>query len=105
MSGLDRRKEGMEAKLKIDSELRFKVEMRRDRALGQWAAEQMGLVGADADEYVKAVIHSDFEEVGSDDVIRKIVADFEAKGFGIDAAAVRAELDRFEKAARDELIK
>ena len=104
MSDLDRRKEGMDAKLKVESELRFKVEMHRDKALGRWAAEKLGLSGADADAYVKSVVHSDFEESGSEDVVRKIAADFSAKNVDISADEIRTELARCEGAARQELM-
>lgn len=103
MSDLDRRKEGMEAKFKVESDIRFKAQMHRNKALALWAADKMGYDEAAAEAYVKAVIHADFEETGSEDVVRKIVGDFEAKGVAIDADAVRAELDRCEKAAHDEL--
>ncbi|MFK7962212.1 MAG: DUF1476 domain-containing protein [Phycisphaerales bacterium] len=104
MSDLDRRREAMEAKFKVDSELRFKVEMHRNRALGHWAAEKMGMAGDEVDAYVATVVKADFEEVGSDDVVRKIVADFEAKNVAIDADQVQQELERCDDAAREALL-
>ena len=63
-----------------DEELKFKATARRNKLLGLWAAEKLGLSGADADAYAKEVVMADFEEAGDDDVFRKIRKDFDAKG-------------------------
>ena len=80
MTTFDKREEGFEKKFAIDEELRFKANARRNRLLGQWAAQKLGLSGAEADEYAKAIVLADFEEPGEDDVFRKIRKDFDAKG-------------------------
>jgi hypothetical protein len=78
MANLDDRQKGFEKKFAIDEELKFKANARRNKLLGLWAAEKLGKSGAEAEEYAKSVVRADFEEVGDDDVFRKIRADFDA---------------------------
>lgn len=102
MSGLDDRKEGMDAKLAHDNELRFKVMNRRNKLLGLWAAELLGKTGQDASDYAKEVVKSDFEEPGDDDVHRKVVKDLE--GTATTPEQVRAEMDRLVHVAHDQIV-
>jgi hypothetical protein len=80
MTTFDKREEGFEKKFAHDEELRFKANARRNKLLGLWAAEKMGLSGPAPDAYAKEVVVADFEEAGDDDVFRKIRKDFDAKG-------------------------
>lgn len=80
MTTFDKREEGFEKKFAHDEELRFKAYAKRNKQLGLWAGEKMGLAGADADAYAKSVVLADFEEAGEDDVFRKVRADLDAKG-------------------------
>ena len=78
MSEMDKRAAGFESKFAHDAELRFKAEARRNKLLGLWAADLIGISGDEANDYAKEVIKSDFEEAGDNDVFRKVKADFEA---------------------------
>jgi len=80
MTTFDKREEGFEKQFAHDEELRFKANARRNKMLGAWAANQLGLSGTDADAYSKEVVMADFEEAGDEDVFRKIRKDFDAKG-------------------------
>jgi hypothetical protein len=80
MTTFDKREEGFEKQFAHDEELKFKATARRNKLLGLWAAEKLGLSGADAEEYAKSVVLADFEEPGDHDVLRKIRRDFDAKG-------------------------
>ncbi len=71
MTAFDDRKTAAEAKFKHDQELQFKVIARRNKLLGLWAAEQMGMSGQDAEAYAKQVVIADFEEPGDADVLRE----------------------------------
>src|SRR6476659_1683546 len=79
MTTFDKREEGFEKKFAHDEELRFKATARRNKLLGLWAAEKLGLSDADADAYAKSVVLADFEEAGEHDVFRKIRKDFDDK--------------------------
>ena len=80
MTTFDKREESFEKKFAIDEELRFKATARRNKFLGLWAAQKLGLSGTEADAYAKEVVLADLEETGDDDVFRKIRKDFDAKG-------------------------
>ena len=73
----DKREEGFEKKFAHDEELRFKATARRNRMLGQWAAEKLGLKGADAEAYARELVVAD---VGGTGVFAKLRKDFDAKG-------------------------
>jgi len=79
MTTFDKREEGFEKKFAHDEELRFKASARRNKLLGLWAAEKMGLAGPAAEAYAKEVVMADFEEAGDDDVFRKLRKDFDAR--------------------------
>ena len=80
MTTFDKREEAFEQQFAHDEELRFKATARRNKLLGLWAAEKLGLKGAEADSYALSVVMSAFESTGAPDVMRKIRGDFDAKG-------------------------
>lgn len=80
MASFEDREKGFERKFAHDEELKFKATARRNRLLGLWAAEQMGITGDAAQTYAREVIKADLIEPGEEDVFRKIRGDFDAKG-------------------------
>ncbi len=93
MTTFDERKDSFEKKFVHDEELKFKAEARRNRMLGQWAAEKLGKSGDEAVAYAKSVVEADFEEAGDADVLRKVAGDLAAKGSGeLEVKAKMAEL-------------
>lgn len=102
MTTFDKREEGFEKKFAHDEELRFKANARRNKMLGQWAAEKLGLTGDEAAAYAKDVVMSDFDEAGDHDVFRKIRADFDAKSVAQSDHQIRRTMDDLmEKAIAD----
>ena len=93
MNTFDQRKEGFENKFAHDEELRFKAGARRNKLLGLWAAEKMGIAGPAADAYAKEVVVADFEEAGDEDVFRKVRKDFDAKGVAESDHQIRRTMD------------
>lgn len=93
MDSFDDRKRAAEAKFAHDADLRFRAEARRNKLVGLWAAAKLGLKDEQANAYAKEVVAADFVEAGDADVIRKIAADFAAKGLKITDADIRKELD------------
>ena len=93
MTSFDKREEGFEKKFAMDADQKFKAEARRNKLLGLWAAEKLGISGDAAAAYAKEVVASDFEEAGDGDVLRKVAGDFSAKGIAITEAQVRAKMD------------
>lgn len=104
MTTFDDRERAFETKFARDEEMAFRVSARRNRLLGQWAAEKMGLTPEEADAYSKAVMQADFEEAGFEDVIRKLVGDLIAANVETDEAEVRAALEEKTVEARRQLM-
>lgn len=102
MTSFDNREQAFENKFAHDQELQFKVAARRDKLVGLWAAEKLGLDAGEAEAYAKQVILSDLEEAGDEDVIRKLVADLAE--VGIDEAGVRAALAEQGDVARRQIM-
>jgi len=103
MTTFDKREEGFERKFAHDEELRFKANARRNKLLGLWAAEKMGLSGSAADAYSKEVVVADFEEAGDDDVLRKVSKDFKAKGVGQSDPQIRQTMDALMRQAIEQI--
>ena len=93
MTTFDKREEGFEKKFAIDEELKFKADARRNKLLGLWVAEQLGLSGEAAASYAREVVAADFEEAGDRDVVHKVTADLAAKGVAISNVALGAKMD------------
>lgn len=104
MTTFDDRERGEEAKFARDEEMQFRIAARRNRLLGEWAADKMGLSDAEADAYAKSVVQADFEEAGDEDVIRKLLGDFTSAGIETTDAEVRAALDEKHVEARRQLM-
>lgn len=105
MTTFDDREKSFEQKYKHDQELQFKVNARRNRLLGLWAAERLGLSGAAADEYAKTVVQADFERPGDSDVVEKVLKDLTDKGVSVTEVQVRKEMERLLAVAKEQIMK
>jgi hypothetical protein len=103
MSSFDEREKSFERKFQQDQELAFKVKARRNKLLGQWAAERLGLSGEAAERYAQQVMQADLERPGVEDIIAKVAGDFAKKGLALDATRVRVELQRCTEDAKKQL--
>lgn len=101
MTTFEDRENAFEAKFAHDEELLFKANARRNKLLGLWAAGLLGKTGDDAQEYAKAVVISDFEEAGHEDVVRKVAGDLGDKA---DAATIRAKMDELMVEAKAQIM-
>jgi hypothetical protein len=93
MAGFNEREKAFESKFKHDEELRFKANARRNKLLGLWAAEKMGLGEAEASAYAIEVVKSDFVKAGDDDVLHKVLTDLQARGVDTSEHLVRKHMD------------
>lgn len=103
MTTFDDRERGFESKFALDQEQEFKAGARRNKLLGQWAAGLMGLALARVDEYAKAVVKSDFELPGDEDVLRKVFEDLKGSGVAVTEGDVRMKMDELLAQARDQI--
>ena len=103
MTTFDDRERAQEAKFAHDAELNFKAEARRNRLLGEWAADKMGLADERRADYAKAVVKSDFEQPGDEDVFRKVMQDLEGAGLGVRESELRSKMDELMAVAREQI--
>jgi hypothetical protein len=92
MTTFDKREEGFEKQFAIEEELKFKADARRNKLLGLWVAEQLGLSGDAVASYAREVVAADFEQAGDRDVVHKVTADLAAKGITIQEAQLRTKM-------------
>ena len=104
MMTFDHRENAFENKFAHDADLHFKITARRNKLLGHWAAEKMGLTPEETAAYATAVVQADFEEAGDEDVVRKSMGDLTSAGVEIDDAAIRAALEEQMIEARRQFI-
>ncbi|MBW6529445.1 DUF1476 domain-containing protein [Sphingomonas sp. RRHST34] len=104
MTTFEDRQRAFEAKFARDEEVAFRIVARRNRLVGQWAAELMQLTPAETDAYARAVVQADFEEAGDEDVVRKVYGDLTAANVDVDEAAVRRALEEKTIEARRQLL-
>ena len=100
MTSFQDRERAEEAKFAHDADTQFRIQARRNRLLGEWAAERMQLSPAETEAYAKAVVQADFEETGDEDVIRKLLGDLTAAGVDTTEAEVRTALEAKQVEAR-----
>ncbi|GLQ34202.1 aldolase [Amylibacter marinus] len=101
MSTFDDRGDAFENKFAHDAELKFKVEARRNKLLGLWAAGLLGKVGDSADAYAVEVVKADFEEAGDEDVYRKVAGDLADK---VSEEDIRAKMIAFMADAKTQIM-
>ena len=101
MSTFYRREKGEEAKYARNEELRFKINARRNKLLGLWAAERMGMQGADAEAYAKECVLADFEEPGEEDVFRKVMEDLKEADAPVSEHDMRRKMAGLVETAND----
>jgi hypothetical protein len=104
MVTFDDRQKGEEAKFAHDATLRFKAEARRNKLLGIWVAEMLGLDAEGAKTYAAEVVAADFQEAGDEDVFRKISADLEAKGVSVGEDVIRKKMIQLSATAREQVL-
>jgi hypothetical protein len=103
MTTFDDREKGFEAKFALDQEQEFKAIARRNKMLGLWAAEKMGLSADSADQYAAAIVRADMEQPGDEDVFRKVAGDFKASGLTVSEGEIRSKIDELASIAREQI--
>ena len=100
MSTFDERKDGFENKFAHEQNITFRIEALRNKLLGAWAAELKGLDEDETQQYIKAVVKSDFQEAGDEDVFRKLKGDLEGL---VDEQGIRAKMNECLQSATDKV--
>lgn len=105
MTTFDEREQNFEKQFKHDQELRFKANARRNKLLGLWAADRVGLTGAEADAYARAVVEADLGRPAGAGAREKVLKDLADKGIGASEAEIQREQDRLLTVAKDQILK
>ena len=100
MSSFDERGKSFEKKFAHDEEIKFKVNAKKNKYLGQWASQILGYDQEKEKEYIQSVIKADFEEAGDEDVFRKIKVDL--KDHNISDEEIRKKMEEFNEKAKSE---
>jgi len=104
MTTFDKREEGYEAQFAHDEETRFKIHARRDRLMGQWVAEQLGLKGASAEAYVGDLIDAELKDPTGGELLRKIKVDLDKQNIHLSEHRLQRRLQELEAEARQQII-
>ena len=104
MSSFDEREKSFEKKFVRDEELQFKVNAKRNKYLGEWAADKLGKVDSDRAAYAQEVIKSDFAGPGDEDVFRKIQSDFKKASISISDSEIREQMSSLLERAKKEFL-
>ena len=104
MKKFNEREKSFEKKFVRDEELQFKVNAKRNKYLGEWAAEKLGKSDIDKEAYVQEVIKSDFAEPGDEDVFRKIQNDFKKVLISISDTEIREQMDSLHERAKKDFL-
>lgn len=104
MTTFDERENAFENMYAHDAEMQFKAQARRNKLLGLWAAEKMGLSGDAAEAYAKSVVVEDLKEAGDDDVFRKVSADMDAKGAAVPEPELRRRMAELLSEAKVQIV-
>lgn len=102
MSSFEDRKKSFEKKFAHDEELKFKVDARKNKYLGQWVSSLLGYNISQEEAYIQSVIKADFQEAGDEDVFRKIRLDL--KGHNISDEVIRNKMKEFDEKAKSDFI-
>ena len=100
MSSFDEREKSFEKKFAHDEEIKFKVNAKKNKYLGQWASQILGYDQEKEKEYIQSVIKADFEEAGDEDVFRKLKADL--ANHNISDEDIRKKMDELNEKAKSE---
>ena len=104
MTTFNEREKAFEKKYEHDQDLKFKVNARRNKLLGLWAAGLMGKSGADAEAYAKDVVLADYEKPGDSDVIEKLVKDLATAGKPMEEHTIRKQAERLAAEAKAQIM-
>ena len=99
------REKGFEKKFQMDEELQFKIAARSNKYLGEWASLKLGKNEEEKKSYIHEIIKSDLEEVGQEDVFRKIKKDFQASSITVEEMEIRNQMDKALARAKEDFKK
>ena len=101
MDTLNRREEGFEREFSHQEEIRFKARARRNRKLGVWAGEKLGLTGQALQDYAAALVERGLM-VPDDEALAAELAEA-LKSSDVSLHRVRRHMETFDAEAMAEI--
>jgi hypothetical protein len=92
MTIFDERERAFETMFAHDEEMRFRALARRNKLLGLWAAEQLGLAGDNVRTYADGITGNLATGIGDEELVRKIRGDFEVYGVHCSSERIREKM-------------
>ena len=105
MNKFDEREKSFEKKFQMDEELQFKIAARSNKYLGEWVGSKLGKNEEEKKNYIQEVIKSDLEELGQEDVFRKVKSDFQAASLTIEDSEIRDQMEKALLRAKEDFKK
>ena len=93
MDTMENRERAFEAHFVFKEEMAFTVATYRNRLLGLWAGEQMGLTGGALDGYAQDVVHQSLSPQAALDPVERVARDLMAKGVASSLDEVREKFE------------
>lgn len=104
MGGFEDREKIEESGFSYNQELEFKISARRAKLMGLWAAEKLGLSGAEAENYALSVIVSDLKESGYQDLLDRLRSDFSASSIDMSDHRLEIEAQKMYEIAKKQIL-
>ena len=106
MNKFSEREKSFEKKFQMNEELKFKIDARSNKYLGEWAAKILGINTEEQKQnYIQEIIRSDLEEAGQEDVFRKIKNDFQEASISVEETEIRNQMEKALARAKDDFKK
>lgn len=91
----DNRERAFEIRFARDEELKFRATARRNKLMGLWAAQKLGMGESEAADYARAVVFADLNRVGGRDAPAKLAADLATAGINVTDEEMQAAIREF----------
>lgn len=103
MSTFEDREKAYESKFAHDQELLFKIKAKRNKMLGIWAADILGLESGEANDYSRELVETMVDKSKANAIIERIANDFEEAGVDVSHQEIVNKMEDFFEAARQEV--
>lgn len=99
------REKAFEAQFGHEQDLSFRVRVRRNRMLGLWVAEAIGITGDGAESYARDIVSLDLEKPGDGGILSKILADFQNGGIDMTEPRLKLKMEKMMAVAREKILR
>lgn len=104
MTAFETRERVFEAEYWHDQDLAFRIRTRRDKLFGLWAAEKLGLHGAEANKYALEIVDCDLAKHGADCVRAKVTDDLRHAGIALSEHRLNKKLEELTPEAKRQIM-